>query len=391
MDPFLTEEHEIFRETIRKFAHSEIEPLIEEAEREEKFPQQLIARARDLGLLGLSIPEKYGGVGADMFMVSIVSEELVRVCAGIGVGLFSVILGPGAIASVGSEEQKERYLPGAIAGEKVFCLAITEPGAGSDVSSIETTAKEDGDHYILNGRKIFITNGTFADYAFIAAYTDKSKGYGGMGLFVVDTKLPGFQVTRKLSKLGHRSAETAELLLEDVRVHKSDLLGGPPAAATAGGTASKGGGGFLNIMQVLDGGRIIVASRALGIATAAYEAAFQYARDRVQFGRPISKFQVTRFKIARMAMELDAARLLVYRAAWMVNQRMKCTKEVAMAKLFASEVCERIAAESLQIHGGYGYITEFPIERYYRDSKLAQITEGTSEIQHIIIARELGF
>jgi alkylation response protein AidB-like acyl-CoA dehydrogenase len=389
MDPFLTEEHQIFRETIRKFAQSEIEPLIEEAEREEKFPKQLIARARELDLLGLSIPEKYGGVGADMFMVSIVSEELVRVCAGIGVGLFSVILGPGAIAAVGTEEQKEKYLPAAIKGEKVFCLAITEPGAGSDVSSIQTTAKQDGDHYILNGRKIFITNGTFADYAFIAAYTDKSKGYAGMGLFVVDTKLPGFQVTRKLSKLGHRSAETAELLLEDVRVHKNDLLGGPPAAA--GGTGSKGGGGFLNIMQVLDGGRIIVASRALGIATAAYEAAFKYAQDRVQFGRPISKFQVTRFKIARMAMDLDAARLLVYRAAWMVNQKMKCTKEVAMAKLFASEVCERIAAEALQIHGGYGYITEFPVERYYRDSKLAQITEGTSEIQHIIIARELGF
>jgi alkylation response protein AidB-like acyl-CoA dehydrogenase len=391
MDPFLTEEHKIFRETVRKFAQREIAPLIEEAEREEKFPKKLIGRARELDLLGLSIPEKYGGVGADMFMVSIVSEELVRVCAGIGVGLFSVILGPGAIAAIGTEEQKEKYLPGAIRGEKVFCLAITEPDAGSDVSSVKTTAKEDGDHYILNGCKTFITNGTFADYAFIAAYTDKSKGYAGMGLFIVDTTLPGFQVTRKLSKLGHRSAETAELLLEDVRVHKDDLLGGPPAAATAGGTGSSGGGGFLNIMQVLDGGRIIVASRALGIATAAYEAAFNYARDRVQFGRPISKFQVTRFKIARMAMELDAARALTYRAAWMVNQRMKCTKEVAMAKLFASEVCERIAAESLQIHGGYGYITEFPVERYYRDSKLAQITEGTSEIQHIIIARELGF
>ena len=391
MDPFLTEEHQIFRETIRKFAETEITPLIEEAEREEKFPKQLIAKARELDLLGLSIPEKYGGVGADMFSVSIVSEELVRVCAGIGVGLFSVILGPGAIASIGTEEQKQKYLPGAINGEKVFCLAITEPDAGSDVSGIRTTAKKDGDHYILNGRKIFITNGTFADYAFVAAYTDKSQGYGGMGMFIVDTKLPGFEVSRKLSKLGHRSAETAELLLEDVRVHKDDLLGGPPSSAKAGRGGSNGGGGFLNIMQVLDGGRVIVASRALGIATAAYEAAFKYAQDRVQFGRPISKFQTTRFKMARMAMDLDAARLLTYRAAWMVNQKMKCTKEVAMAKLFASEVCERIAAEALQIHGGYGYITEFPVERYYRDSKLAQITEGTSEIQHIIIARELGF
>jgi alkylation response protein AidB-like acyl-CoA dehydrogenase len=391
MEPYLTEEHLIFRENVRRFAQKEIEPLIEEAERTQVFPKALIARAREAGLMGMSISEKYGGSGGDIFMVSILSEELVRVCAGIGVGLFSVILGPGAIATVGTEEQKERYLPTGVTGEKVFCLGITEPDAGSDVSSIRTTAKKDGDHYILNGRKIFITNGTFADYVFVAAYIDKSKGYAGMGLFIVDTRLPGFQVTRKLDKLGHRSTETAELLLEDVRVHEDDLLGGPPPGPEAGAKGGRATGGFLNIMQVLDGGRIIVASRALGIATAAYEAAFKYAQNRVQFGRPISKFQVTRFKIARMAMELDAARLLVYRAAWMVNRRIKCTREVAMAKLFASEVCERIAAEALQIHGGYGYITEFPVERYYRDSKLAQITEGTSEIQHIIIARELGF
>ena len=378
MDNFLNEEHRMFRETVQKFAQKEIEPLIEEAEREQKFPMHLIARARDAGFLGISVPEEYGGTGGDMIMVSILSEELVRVCAGIGVGLFGVILGPGAIVKLGTEEQKRKYLPHAISGEKVFCLGITEPNAGSDVGAIETTAKKDGDYYIINGRKIFITNGTFADYVFIAAYTDKSKGYGGMAMFIVDTKLPGFEVTRKLDKLGHRSTETAELLLEDVRVHKDDLLGDPET-------------GFLNIMELLDGGRIIVASRALGIAVAAYEAAFKYAKDRVQFGRPISKFQVTRFKIARMAMELDAARLLIYRAAWMIKQGMKCTKEVSMAKLFASEVCERIAAEALQIHGGYGYITEFPVERYYRDSKLAQITEGTSEIHHIIIARELGF
>lgn len=391
MDAFLSEEHLIFRETVRHFAQKEIEPLIEEAEREQKFPRQLIGRAREAGLTGLSISEEYGGSGGDIFMVSILSEELVRVCAGIGVGLFSVILGPGAISTTGTKEQKERYLPAGARGEKVFCLALTEPDAGSDLASIATTAARDGDHYVLNGRKIFITNGTFADYAFVAAYIDKSKGYAGMGLFIVDTSLPGFQVTKKLDKLGHRSTETAELLLEDVRVHKDDLLGGSPSD---GGDSSKGGrasGGFLNIMQVLDGGRIIVASRALGIATAAYEAAFKYAQDRLQFGRPISKFQVTRFKIARMAMEIEAARMLTYRAAWLVKNRKKATKEVAMAKLFAAEVCERVAAEALQIHGGHGYITEYPVERYYRDSKLAQITEGTSEIQHIIIARELGF
>jgi len=378
MDFSLSEEHKMFRDTVRKFAEKEIAPLIEEAEREQKFPKELIARAHKAGIMGVGFPEEYGGAGGDMVMVSILSEELARVCSGIGVGLFSVIMGPGAITALGTEEQKKKYLPTAMKGETVFALGITEPNAGSDVSAIETTARKDGDHYIINGRKMFITNATFADYVFIAAYTDKSKGYGGMSMFIVDTKLPGFEVTRKLDKLGHRSTETAELLLEDVRVHKDDLLGDPKA-------------GFINIMQLLDGGRVIVASRALGIATAAYESAFKYAQERVQFGRPISKFQVTRFKIARMAMELDAARLLIYRAAWMVDQRIKCTKEVSMAKLFASEICERIAAEALQIHGGYGYITEFPVERYYRDSKLAQITEGTSEIHHIVIARELGF
>ncbi len=378
MDFTLSEEHRMFRETVREFARREITPLIEDAERDQVFPQQIIAKAREAGILGVGFPEEHGGSGGDMLMVSILSEELARVCSGIGVGLFSVIMGPGAISVLGTEEQKKKYLPQAMRGEKVFALGITEPNAGSDVASIETTATADGDHYIINGAKMFITNATFADYVFVVAYRDKSKGYLGMSMFIVDTNLPGFKVTRKLDKLGHRSTETAELVLEDVRIHKDDLLGDPDT-------------GFLNVMELLDGGRVIVASRALGIATAAYEAAFEYAQQRVQFGRPISKFQVTRFKIARMAMELDAARLMIYRAAWMQDQGIKCTKEVSMAKLFASEICERIAAEALQIHGGYGYITEFAVERYYRDSKLAQLTEGTSEIHHIVIARELGF
>jgi len=378
MDFELLDEHKIFRKTVRDFAEKEITPLIAEAEREQKFPKQLIARARDLGLLGVNFPEEYGGSGGDMIMVCIMAEELARVCSGIAVGLFSVAMGPGAIYLLGTEEQKRRYLPAAFRGEKVFALGITEPNAGSDVSAIETTARRDGDYYVLNGSKIFITNGTFADYVFVAAYTDKSKGYAGMNLFIVDTSLPGFSVTRKLDKLGHRSAETAELMLEDVRVHKDDLLGSPEA-------------GFVNIMELLDGGRVIVAARAVGIAQAAYEAAFSYAQQRVQFGRPISKFQVTRFKIARMAMEIDAARLLIYRAAALLDKGVRCTKEVSMAKLFAAEVAESVAAEALQIHGGYGYITELPVERYFRDAKLCPITEGTSEIHHIIIARELAF
>ena len=375
MDFELSDEHKMFRKTVRDFAEREIAPLIDEAEEKQKFPLELVPRAREVGLLGVGFPEEYGGSGGDMVMICILCEELSRVCSGIGVGLFSIAMGPGAISALGNEEQKRKYLPSALKGEKVFALGLTEPNAGSDLSAIETTAREDGENYILNGSKIFITNGTFADYVFTAAYTDKSKGLLGMNLFIVDTKTPGFSVTRKLDKLGHRSAETAELLYEDVRVPKENILGAE--------------GGMINILQLLDGGRVIVAARALGITQAAYEAAFKYSQERVQCGRPISKFQVNRFKIARMAMEIDAARLLIYRAAWLLGQDKKCTKEASMAKLFASELAVRVAGEALHLHGGYGYIKEFPVERYFRDAKLCPITEGTSEIQHIVIAREL--
>lgn len=377
MDFNLSEEHKLFRESVRAFAKREMEPLVEEAERKQEFPKHLIQKAREAGFLGVGFPEEYGGHGGDLLMAVIMAEELARVCSGMGVSLFAVCMGPGSVLALGTDEQKKKYLPPAMRGEKTFCLAVTEPNAGSDVSAIETTAKLEGDHYVLNGRKIFITNGTFADYAATAAYVDKSLGLAGMRMFLVDTAQSGYQVVKKMDKLGHLSAETAEIVLDNVKVPKEDVLG-------------EEGKGFINVLELFDGGRVLVAGRALGVAQAAYDLALNYAKQRVQFGRPISKFQVTRFKLARMAMEIDAARLLTYRAAWMVSSGQRATKEVSMAKLFAAEVAVRVADEALQIHGGYGYIKEFPIERIYRDARLCPITEGTSEIHHIIIARELG-
>lgn len=372
-----SEEHKLFRKSVQEFAKREIEPLIDEAEKTGVFPKHLIKKARAAGLLGVGFPEEYGGYGGDMLMAVIMAEEFARVCSGIGVSLFAACMGPGSIHLLGNEAQKKKYLPDALNGDKVWCLGITEPNAGSDVSAVETTAKKVDGGFELSGRKIFITNGTFADYVTTAATVDKSAGIAGLRLFIVDTKSKGFTVTKKLEKLGHKSAETAELELDHVFVKDEDALGAE-------------GQGFLNVMHMFDGGRLLVAGRAIGCAQAAFDLAMKYAQQRVQFGKPISKFQVTKFKLARMAMEIDAARLLTYRAAWMLANGARATKEVSMAKLFAGEMAVRVADESLQIHGGYGYIKEFPIERIYRDARLCPITEGTSEIHHIIIARELG-
>ncbi|MFH1091253.1 MAG: acyl-CoA dehydrogenase family protein [Pseudomonadota bacterium] len=376
MDFELSQEHRLFKETVRRFARKEFPPFIEEAEENQRFPRELIARAREVGLLGIGVPEEHGGSGGDMLMMAIMSEEFARVCSGLGVGLMGVATGGLGLYHFGNEKQRGRLLPGALRGEIIFALGLTEPNAGSDLASIEMTARQDGQDYLLNGSKIFITNGTFADYVFTLARTGEGEGYAGLTLFLVEAKTPGFKVVKKLDKLGHRSTETAELLYENVRVPRENLL-------------SPEGQGFLTIMNLLNYGRILVSARAVGLARASFEAALKYSRERVQFGRPISRFQITQFKLARMATDLEAARWLVYRAAWLHDQGAPCTKEVSMAKLFAAEACESISAEALQIHGGYGYIKEYPVERYFRDAKLCRITEGTSEIQHLIIAREL--
>jgi alkylation response protein AidB-like acyl-CoA dehydrogenase len=276
----------------------------------------------------------------------------------------------------GSEALKEKYLPAICRGETLTAVAVTEPGGGSDVAAIRTRAVRDGDHYVINGSKMFITNGTIADYCLVAAYTDPSRRGAGISLFIVDTDKAGFTVERKLRKTGHHTSETAALAFDEMRVPASALLGGVE-------------GGFQQVTGSLEGGRVAHAARSVGVSQAALEAAVAYAKERRQFGQPIAKFQAIKFKLARMAMEVDVARTTTLRAAWMFDQG-PCMREAAMAKLFCSEVAQRVTWEAMQIFGGYGYITEFPVERYWRDARLMTITEGTSEIQLIIIARELG-
>jgi alkylation response protein AidB-like acyl-CoA dehydrogenase len=279
----------------------------------------------------------------------------------------------------GSQELKERILLLAIKGEKIGAFALTEPEVGSDAASIKTRAIRDGDHYILRGSKTFITNGPICDYAVVAATVDPSRKAEGVSLFVVEKGTPGFAVTRKLDKVGNRSAETGELLFDDCRVHKSNLIG------------DKEGVGFEQIRDTLTSGRITYGGRSTGVAQAAYEASLKYARDRIQFGRPIIEFQVTRFKLAQMAMKIDIMRSYTYRVARLYDAGQRVMKEASMLKLFCAETLQEILSQSMQIHGGYGYTMEYPVQRYWRDGRLFTITEGTSEIHHLVIARESGF
>jgi len=378
MDFSLSEEHKMFQKTIRDFAEREIGPLVEEAEAKEEFPVELFPKMGKLGYLGIRYPEEYGGPGFDKISECIYVEELSRVCAGIASGLMVQSgLATEAVFHHGTEEQKQRFLVPAIKGDKIAALGLTEPNAGSDIASIQTTARREGDNYVLNGQKIFITNGTIADFVLVAAYTDKSRGAKGISLIIVEKGSPGFTVARKLKKLGNRSSDTGELVFEDCIVPRENLIG-------------EENKGFYYIVGALKSGRITYGGRAVGVAQAAFEAALKYAQERVQFGQPIGKFQVNQFKLAQMATEIEAARIFTYKAAWMLDQGMECMKEASMVKLFATEMVQRVVAEAVQIHGGYGYMTEYPVERYFRDAKMFTIVEGTSEIQHIVIARELG-
>ncbi len=379
MDFEFTEEQRIFREAIRSFAENEIGPLVEEAEETEVYPVELIPKAGKLGFLCVRYPEKYGAAGTDKVTENIFLEELGRVCSGISSGFqVQASLGTSIILEHGTEEQKQEYLVPAIKGDKISAFGLTEPNAGSDAASIQTTAVKDGGHYVINGTKTFITNGSISDFTCVAAYTDKAKGAsGGVSVFIVDRDTPGFSVTRKLKKVGHRSADTAELLFENCRVSEEKLVG-------------KEGKGFSYLVASLMSGRISYGGRCLGVAKAAFEASTKYAGERIQFGKPIKDFQATKFKLARMAMEIEAATWLTYRASWLFDQGKKCMKEASMVKLYTSEVAQRVTNEAMQIHGGYGYTMEYPVQRYWRDARLLTITEGTSEIQQIVIARELG-
>ncbi len=376
--PMFTEEHELFRDAARKFVDKELAPHAEEWEEAEGFPDSVFARMGELGYLGLRFPEKYGGQGCDFLFSVVLAEELGR-CGmgsiGMAVAVQSEMATP-PIYKFGTEEQKIKYLLPANQGKKIACLGITEPNAGSDVAAIQTTARRDGDHWVINGRKIFITNGVRAHFITLVARTGEKRGYKGFSLFLVDKDTPGFTVTRKLDKVGMRSSDTAELLFEDCRVPADALLG-------------EEGKGFYHIMWELQGERIMGAANAVSRAQMAYELALKYSQERVQFGKPLSSFQVTRHRLADMATEIEAAKHLIYYCAWQFQQGEYPVKEISMAKLFSAGMSARVADAALQIHGGYGYMMEYPVQRFWRDIRLSRIGGGTDEIMKEIIANEV--
>ncbi len=379
MDFALSEEHRIFEEMVKKFVAKEIQPIAEEYDIREEFPMHLWPIMSEIGLLSLKLPEEYGGIPADNFHLVIVAEEIAKVSPGVlaGLAVHSYIASP-YISLFGTKEQKDKYLPASIKGDEIWAIAITEPNAGSDVTSTSTTAVEDGDEWIINGSKMFITNGTICDRAVVVCATEKGRTKKGKTLFIVDKDTPGFSVSRKLKKLGFRSSDTAELVFEDCRVPKENMLG-------------EYGSGFYHVMEGLVQERIVTAALAVGVGQACLDLSLKYAKERVQFDQPIGSFQATGFKLVDMATEVSAARQLTYRAAWKDSMGQDAVKEVCMAKLYASEVATRAAVNAVQIFGGYGFMMEYPVQRFYRDTKLLEIGAGTSEIQRGIILQLLGF
>jgi len=377
MDFALTEDQQIFQRMVRDFATNEIEPVAAQVDEEEKFPAENVRKMAELGLMGVSIAEEYGGSGGDSMHLVIATEEIARACASTStIFLASLSLACYPIYLFGTEEQKRRFVVPVARGQKLACFALTEPGAGSDAAAIQTTATLRGDHYVLDGTKIFITNGAEADIAVVFATADKSLRHKGIVALMVEKGTPGFSVGKKERKLGVRGSSTAELVFQSCQVPVGNRLG-------------EEGGGFRVAMGAIDASRINVAAQAVGIARAGLEASLAYAQDRQQFGRAISGFQAVQWMLADMATQVDAARLLAYRAAFLKNQGLPYLKEAAMAKLFAAETAMSVTTKAVQIHGGYGYIKDYPVERYFRDAKITEIYEGTSEMQRMTIAKQL--
>jgi len=373
----ISEKHREFRRRIREFAEREIEPRAKELDETGKFPFETIKKLGEMGILGMVVPEEYGGSGYDTLSYSIAVEEISRVCGSTGITVAAHnSLGLYPIYLFGTEEQKRKYIPPLASGEKLGSFGLTEPEAGSDAAGTKTTAVLDGDHYVINGSKCFITNASVGEVFVFTAVTDKSKGYKGISSFIVEKGMKGFTIGKKENKMGLRGSDTATLIFEDLRLPRENLLG-------------KEGEGFKQFMITLDGGRISIGAMALGIAQGAFEKALEYAKKREQFGQPIAKFQAIQWKLADMATRIEAARHLVYHASLLKDKGERFIKESAMAKLFASEVGRFVTYQAIQIFGGYGYLSEYPVERYFRDVKLCEIGEGTSEIQRLIIAREL--
>jgi len=373
------ETHETLRSEIRRFVEERLAPHADEWEEAEYFPDEVFREMGKLGYLGLRYPEAYGGSGLDYYSAIVLAEELSRAGNG-GLGMAIAVhteMATPPVLKFGTEEQKQRFLVPAIKGEKIAALCITEPGAGSDVSGVRTRAVQDGDHWVINGSKIYITNGVRADWYLVVTRTSDDP-WGGLTLFLVEKGTPGFAVGRKLKKLGMHSSDTAELFFENVRVPDANRLGDV-------------GQGFYNIMWELQGERLIGAAGAVAGADRALELAMRYAKEREAFGRPIGKFQVIRHKLAQMATEIEAARAMVYACAWRWEHGEYPVKEISMAKLLAGEVAYKVADEALQIHGGAGYMMEYPIQRHWRDARLIRIGGGTDEIMREIIAKQMGF
>lgn len=373
----LSEEQESLRSHIRAFVEEEIKPVALQYDESQEFPHEIFHKLGDLGYLGIVMPTDLGGSGMGYMEYAIVVEEVARGCPSIALGVAAHNgLCSGHINRFASDEVRAKYIPRLAKGETMGAWGLTEPSAGSDAGGTRTTAVLDGDHYVLNGAKNFITHGNVGDICVIMAVTDPAAGKRGISAFAIDKSMAGFYGSKKENKLGMRCSDTAGLTLDNVRVPASHLIG-------------KEGEGFIQALQILDGGRISIAALSVGLAQGAYEAALKYSVERVQFGKRLADMQAIQFKLARMSMEIDAARMLTYKAAWMRDSGMQFGVAASIAKLYSSEVAVRTAEEAIQIHGGYGYVKDYPVEKYWRDSKLLTIGEGTSEVQKIVITRNL--
>jgi butyryl-CoA dehydrogenase len=370
-------EHKLLRQMLENFSENEVKPLAAEVDETERFPEETVKKMKDIGILGIPFPSQYGGEDGDYIGYVLAVEELSKVCATTGVVLSahtSLCCGP--IYEFGTEEQKQKYLVPLAKGDKLGAFALTEPNAGTDASKQQTIAKEDGDDYIINGSKIFITNAGHADIFIVMAMTDPSLGTKGITAFIMEKDMQGFTIGKKEKKMGIRGSSTCELIFDDVRVPKENILG-------------RVGYGFKIAMKTLDSGRIGIAAQACGIAEGALNETIAYVKERKQFNRPIAKFQNTQFVLADLATKIDAARMLVYRAAYNKDQGLAYNKEAAMAKLFAAEVAVEVTNKAVQLHGGYGYSREYPVERMMRDAKITEIYEGTSEVQKMVVASHI--
>ena len=377
-DAFFTEQHELVRKLAREFAETELtKEILDKVEEEEVFPEEILDKMAKAGFFGIKVPKQYGGQGGDARSYVIVMEEIARVSGVASIYVSSPnSLSGGPFLLSGNAEQKEKYLRPVVTGEKKVCFALTEPGAGSDAGGMQTTAVKDGDYYVLNGRKTFITMAPLADWAVVYAKTDMSMGTKGISAFIVDMKQEGVSCGKPEKKMGVVGCATSDIILENVRVHKDNLLG-------------QEGKGFINAMKTLDTGRMGVAAQSIGVAQGCLDEAIKYAKERKQFGRPIAKFQAIAFMIAEMATKLEAAKNLVYKTAWLIDNGQDASMAASMAKFYASEVCNEIAAKTVQIHGGYGFIKDYKIERMFRDCRVSTIYEGTSQVQQMVISGKL--